>query len=140
MATAKVSDEIAASIERVWECFADFGDLSAWAPGSPRVTVEGTGVGSVRIVQSGDQPPVRERLVSYDAAAHAFSYAIVESPFPFTDYIATVRLAARGPEATAIEWSSTFAARGLPEERLVEVIENTYRTFIARLKETLGGA
>ena len=36
MATVAVCDELDAPIERVWGCFADFGDLSARAPGRRR--------------------------------------------------------------------------------------------------------
>src|SRR5581483_5630679 len=130
-------DEIAAPIARVWARFADFGHLSGWAPGAPKVEVEGSGVGAVRSVTNEGQPQIRERLERYDAAAHTFSYSMLESPFPFTDYLATVKLTDRGGNRTGIDWSSTFEPRGMPAERTVEVIENLYRLFISRLKETL---
>ena len=141
MATAAIHDELAAPIERVWTCFADFGDLSAWAPGRSRVPVEGHGVGAVRTVGADDgSPPVRERLERYDPARHTFSYAMLESPFPFTDYVATVRLRDVGGGRTSIEWSSTFTPRGVPAEQVVEMIEGLYGIFVARLKETLASA
>src|SRR5262249_44629789 len=107
MATATISDEISASIDRVWACFADFGDLSAWAPGRSRVPVEGTGVGAVRTIPGQDgAAPVRERLEVYDPASYTLSYAMIESPFPFTGYVATVRLHDLGGGRTSIDWSS----------------------------------
>jgi hypothetical protein len=139
MPTASIHDELVAPIERVWACFADFGDLSAWAPGRTRVPVEGHGVGAVRTVGSDDgRPPVRERLEAYDPASHTFSYAMLESPFPFADYVATVRLRDLGHGRTAIDWSSTFEPRGLPTQQVTDMIEGIYRLFVARLKETLG--
>ena len=140
MAKALVRDEIDAPVGAVWACFADFGDLRAWVPGAPQVELAGAGdrVGAVRTVRSEGQAPIRERLESYDADERTFSYAIVDSPFPFTDYLATVKLRDAGQGGrTAIEWSSTFEPRGLPADRAVEVIEGTYRMFIGRLKETL---
>src|SRR4029453_12978761 len=112
MATVAIRDELVAPIERVWACFADFGDLSAWAPGRSRVPVEGHGVGAVRTVAGEGGPTVRERLEAYDPADHAFSYAMLESPFPFTDYVATVRLRDLGGGRTSFEWSRTFEPRG----------------------------
>src|SRR5262245_64989306 len=106
MGTVTVNDELDAPIDRVWACFADFGDLSAWAPGGTRVPVEGSGVGAVRSVGGENGPVIRERLEAYDAAGHTFSYAMLESSFPFTDYVATVRLRALGDGRTAIQWSS----------------------------------
>jgi hypothetical protein len=139
MANAAVRDELAAPIAAVWACFANFGDLSAWAPGPPRVTLEGQGIGSIRTVWADGKPNVRERLETYDTARRTFSYRIVESPFPFTAYVAMVRLGDLGGGRTSIEWSSTFEPRGLPAEQTTAVIEGTYRMFIARLKETLAG-
>lgn len=135
MANVAVRDEIVAPIERVWACFADFGDLTAWAPGGTRVPVDGRGVGAVRTV--GGDPPIRERLEAYDPAGHTFSYAILQSPFPFTDYLATVRLTDLGGGRTAIDWSSTFEPRGVPTEQAAQMIEGLYGMFIGRLKETL---
>jgi len=136
MAKVAIRDEIDAPIERVWACFADFGDLSAWAPGRSRVPVEGRGVGSVRTIE-GDGPTVRERLEAYDPRGYTFSYAMLESPFPFTDYLATVLLADLGGGRTSIDWSSTFEPRGIPADQVGQMIEGLYRMFIGRLKETL---
>jgi len=137
MAAATIRDELDAPVERVWACFADFGDLSAWAPGRSRVPVDGQGIGAVRTVAGEGRPTVRERLEAYDPVGHTFSYAMLESPFPFTDYVATVRLRDLGGGRTSIDWSSTFEPRGLPTEQVAQMIEGIYRMFIARLKETL---
>jgi hypothetical protein len=137
MASAAIRDELGAPIERVWACFADFGDLSAWAPGRSRVPVDGRGVGAVRTVPSDGGPPVRERLEAYDAAGRTFSYAMLESPFPFTDYVATVRLHDLGGGRTSIDWSSTFEPRGAEPADVAAMLEGLYRMFVARLKETL---
>ena len=141
MGNTLVEDEIAAPISRVWACFADFGDLGGWAPGTPKVTLDGppTAVGTVRLVEGEGQPPLRERLTAYDADARTFSYAMLESPFPFTDYLASVRLSDLGGGRTGIRWSSSFAETGMPAERVTEMLENLYRMFIGKLKETLAG-
>jgi len=137
MATVAIRDELVAPIERVWACFADFGDLSAWAPGRSRVAVDGHGVGAIRTVGGEGGPPVRERLEAYDPEGHTFSYAMLGSPFPFTDYVATVRLHDLGSGRTSIDWSSTFEPRGAEPEQVAQMIAGVYRMFVARLKETL---
>jgi len=137
MARAKIRDELAWPIDRVWSCFADFGDLSAWAPGRSRVPVDGQGVGAVRTVGGDGDPIIRERLDVYDPASHTFSYAMLDNPFPFTDYVATVRLGDLGGGRTSIEWSSTFELRGASAEEAAQMIEHVYRMFVARLRETL---
>jgi hypothetical protein len=141
MGSALVEDEIAAPVARVWGCFADFGDLGGWAPGAFTATLDGPGnaVGTVRLVEGEGQPPIREQLTAYDAGAKTFSYAMVESSFPFTDYLAQVELRDLGGDRTGIRWSSTFVPQGMPAEAVVALLENLYRTFIGKLKETLAG-
>ena len=141
MASARVEDEIAAPIDAVWACFADFGDLKGWAPGTPSVRVEGSGVGAVRFVSSEGQPEIRERLAAYDAGRHTFAYEMLDSPFQFTNYVATVRLHAVDAKRTRIEWSATFEPKdGAPAEQVVALIENIYGMFIGKLKTTLAAA
>jgi hypothetical protein len=79
----------------------------------------------------------RRVLEVYDPANYTFSYAMLESPFPFTDYVATVRLHELDGARTSIDWSSTFEPGGVPSQRAAEMIEGIYRVFVARLKETL---
>ncbi len=139
MASARVEDEIAAPVDAVWACFADFGDLKAWAPGTPSVRVEGSGVGAVRFVTSEGQPEIRERLAAYDPDAQTFTYEMLDSPFQFTSYVATVRLHALDATRTRIEWSSTFEPKGATAEQVVALIESIYGMFIGKLKTTLAG-
>jgi hypothetical protein len=139
MGSVKVNDEIAAPIGRVWAKLEDFGDVSAWAPGDPTVTLEGGDgrtVGVVRNVVAGGQPAIRERLAAHDAAKHTFDYAIDESPFPFQNYRARVELRANG-DRTAITWSGSFTPKDMPDEQVQALLENVYGMFIGKLKETL---
>jgi|SRR5215510_2104282 len=136
MASVRVTDEIPASVEDVWACFEDFGDVAPFAPGNPRVDMEGRGVGAVRTITLEDGARIRERLEAFDAARKTFTYAMTESVFPFKDYRATVTLAAAGPGRTAIEWRSTFEPTSASAADVVGMIENLYRTFIAQLKQT----
>lgn len=139
MGSVRVDDEIAAPIDRVWAKLENFGDVSAWAPGEPTVTLEGGDgrtVGVVRNVVAGDQPPIRERLAAYDAARHTFDYEIDVSPFPFQDYRARVELQAKG-DRTAIAWSGSFTPQGMSDEQVGALLENVYGMFIGKLKETL---
>lgn len=143
MASVLIEDELAAPVATVWQHFADFGAIDGWAPGTPKVTLDGDArtVGTVRLVEAEGQPAIRERLASYDASAKSFSYAMLgDTPFPFADYLATVKLRELDGARTAIAWSSTFAPRGMPEEGVVALIESIYRMFIANLKKTLAGS
>jgi mxaD protein len=139
MVTVRVSDEIDAPAAKVWACFADFGDSSAWGPPGTHSTLEGSGVGAVRTFFVGDQPQAREQLVAFDAAEKTLSYTIVESPVPVRDYRATIAVRDAGPGRATIEWSSTFEPSGMPADDARGLMETIYAGFIATLKQSLAG-
>ncbi len=131
-----VREKIDRPVERVWQSMRDFGDISAWARGRV-IRTEGTGVGMLRYVDSADGPVV-ERCEAHDEAAMAFAYRLTESPWPMTDYVATVKLKESDPGKTAIEWSSTFEIEGDGGEGIRSGIERLYRDgFIARLRKSV---
>jgi hypothetical protein len=139
MAAARVTDELDASVDEVWERVKEFGDLSAWAPDAKVLDVEGEGVGAIRRVQAGDAAGgiFKERCEAHDPDAHSFSYAVLESPAPIKDYVAVVKLSDLGPGRCGIEWSSEFEPVGVPEPELVQLVESTYGYFIGSLKRAL---
>jgi len=138
MATVSVKDEFEASVDVVWELISDFTDISAWAPQGDITQVEGEGIGAVRRVEAAGMGGVfRERCEGHDPAARRFSYSVLESPVPMTDYVAVVTLSDLGPGRCGIEWACKFEPEGAPEADLVQGIEATYAAFIGSIKQTL---
>jgi hypothetical protein len=87
-----VTRNINADIDEVWAVLAHFGDLS-WVPGSHRVEAIGSGVGMTRRIHMPGMPPIDEKLLSLDNAAHTLSYEIPpHEVIPFTDYLADIRV------------------------------------------------
>ena len=135
--TVRVREELEAPIERVWQAVRNFGDVRAWAPEAKVLGVEGEGEGAVRRIDTPGGVFV-ERCEAHDDGGHCFSYRILESPAPFRDYVAVVKLSALGKDRCAIEWSCEFRADGPSAESLRGVVENTYRQgFIAALAKSL---
>ena len=132
-----VREELEASADVVWGLRRDFGDIHAWSSTGKVVGFDGEGVGAVRRVESQDGLLV-ERCEAHDEEAKTFSYALIESPYPFSDYVAVVKLTPLGDTRCAIEWSSEFKADPGLEKVLRKSIERTYRKrFIATLRDTL---
>jgi len=130
-----VQEEIAADVTDVWQLIRNFDDISAWATGKI-VDIQGAGVGMIRQIEfNSDQ--VVERCEAHDDAQMSFQYRLLESPWPMSDYLATVRLTSASPNKTLIEWSCRYQA--IPEqiEAARKLIESTYRYgFIAKLRKT----
>jgi carbon monoxide dehydrogenase subunit G len=131
-----VEEEIATDAANVWQLIRNFGDISAWASGIV-VNTQGSDVGMIRQLDFNSDKIV-ERCEAHDDALMSFTYRLLESPWPMSDYVATVTLTRAGPDKTLIEWSSTFQAVPEQAEAARNLVENTYRKgFIARLRKTV---
>ena len=137
MANAKVTDVFDSPINKVWDLIRDFGDLSAWAPSANVTKLEGEGVGMIRHIEGGDAGYFKEQCEVHDDENHTFSYTLLESPAPFKDYHAKVKLTETGPDSCEIEWSSVFQPVDAPEEEIVKGVEDTYQVFIENIKNTI---
>ena len=133
-----VREEIDAPAQAVWRLVRDFGDVNAWVDGEV-VKTEGTGIGMVRHVDAAAGRVV-ERCEAHDERAMSFAYRLLASPWPFENYVATVKLSEREPGKTTIEWSSIFEVDNDNTQRVIRGLERTYRdVFIARLRAATEG-
>ena len=65
------------------------------------------------------------------------SYSILETPLPVRNYLATVELAAVGPNHTRVVWSSTFEPAGMSEDQLAQLFTGIYQAAIAGMRQAL---
>lgn len=108
-----ISSVIDAPASRVWERVRDFNGLPRWHPRIRDSRIENgepsDRVGCVRDfhLQNGDR--IREKLLGLSDYDMFCTYAILESPMPLTDYVATLRLTpiTDGDRCFA-EWTAEF--------------------------------
>jgi uncharacterized protein YndB with AHSA1/START domain len=113
MARVYVSSVIAAPAARVWERVRDFNAMPRWHPRIRESRIENgepsDRIGCVRDfrLQNGDR--IREKLLGLSDHDLFFTYAILESPMPLTEYVATLRLTpVTDGDRTFAEWSAEF--------------------------------
>lgn len=138
MAQLSESERIGASAADVWKIIGGFNDLPRWVPVIENSQTAGSGVGAVRTLRLADGGVVKERLESYDEG-RSYSYSIIESDLPLTDYLATLEVAADGPESCVVTWSSTFQPDGAPEEEVTDLLEGLYLLGLETLREQIAG-
>ena len=127
MANVFVSSVLDAPVDRVWARIRDFNALPRWHPRIAESQIEdglpSDKVGCVRNfrLQNGDR--IRERLLGLSDHDLFCTYAILESPMPLTNYVATIRLEPiTDGERTFIEWTAEFDCAPEVEEELVDGI------------------
>ena len=127
MARVFVSTVIPASAAKVWERVRDFNGMPKWHPGIRDSRIENAEpsdkVGCIRDfnLQNGDR--IREQLLGLSDYDMFCTYAILESPMPLENYVATLRLTPiTDGERTFAEWTAEFDCAPEEEEGLVSGI------------------
>ena len=137
MGKTTVKAEIAVPAEKLWALVRDFGNVG-WIPGGDEATVEGDGVGMVRVLMGG---AVRERLESLDESSMTIGYTVEEGlPVPATDYHAHMTVSASGPNSCGLDWTCTYEPDGATDADVGAQFEGLYNTMIGWISEKLGAA
>ncbi|MCG0283509.1 SRPBCC family protein [Streptomyces sp. PSAA01] len=139
MASTTATLDVSVPPERVWQLIGGFDALPDWLPYiSESVAAEG---GRVRHLRNEEGGVIVERLVAFDDAARSYSYAILEAPFPVTDYLSTLRVreVPGRPDASRVEWSGTFTPTGVSDDEAVALFHGIYADGLAALRNTLAG-
>ena len=145
MARVYISSVIPASAASVWERIRDFNALPKWHPRIRDSRIEDAlpadKVGCIRNfnLQNGDN--IREQLLGLSDYDMFCTYAILESPMPLTEYVATLRLTPiTDGERCFAEWSAEFSCDPSAEADLVSGIgTNVFQGGFDALKRHFGG-
>ena len=145
MARVYVSSVVPAPASRVWERVRDFNGLPKWHPRIRDSRIEDAlpsdKVGCIRNfnLQNGDN--IREQLLGLSDYDMFCTYAILDSPMPLEDYIATLRLTpVTEGDRCFVEWSAEFSCDPNEEQDLVSGIGgNVFQAGFDALKRHFGG-
>ena len=144
MANVYVSSVINASADKVWDRVRDFNALPVWHPRIRDSRIEESlpsdKVGCIRNfnLQNGDK--LREQLLGLSDFDKFYTYAILESPMPLTDYVATLRLTpVTDGDRCFIEWSADFeCAPDVENELVTNIAANVFQGGFDALKRFFG--
>ncbi|KMO44845.1 XoxI [Methylobacterium tarhaniae] len=133
MATASASVDIPAPASEVWRLIGGFGSLPDWLPYIPRSELhEG---GRVRHLANPDGGVIVERLMAFDEPGRSYSYHILQSPFPQTDYLSTLRVLETGDGRSRVDWSGEFQPVGVSDTEIATLFQGIYEDGLAALRK-----
>jgi mxaD protein len=143
----KVSEsvEIQAEPAKVWEKVGNFGDLGAWHPAiktTEIVSGENGTVGAVRLLTLQDGGTVKETLLSFDPKKMRYTYNIVESVLPVSEYTSTITVSKAKKDFCRVTWSGEFKrkdvsevpAAGQDDSTATKTMSAVYRAGLDNLK------
>lgn len=140
MARIFVSSVVDAPADKVWARIRDFNALPNWHPAIAESLIEGDEpsdkVGCIRNfrLQNGDQ--IREQLLGLSDYDMFCTYAILESPMPLENYVATLRVTpVTDGGRSFLEWSAEFDCSPNDEADLVAGIsDDVFQNGFSALK------
>lgn len=132
MTTVNVSKSINVSAAAAWSNLSSFKGIENYSP-IARSTTEGNGEGMKRTCFMPDDAAIYEQLTKVDNNAMEMQYIITEGPFPFTDYLSTVKVTGDENNAT-INWSASFNAEEANQKPMQELLSGFYNAIIENLE------
>jgi mxaD protein len=125
--------QLNAEPEIVWKMIGGYNHLDVWHPAVTHSEMTGTGTtkGDTRVLTLGDGATITEKLLSH--TGHSYSYAIEASPLPVEHYVSTIEVAPADGGGSIVRWTSTFDAKGAPDEKATAVIAGIYEAGLGRL-------
>ncbi|MEM7210089.1 MAG: SRPBCC family protein [Pseudomonadota bacterium] len=133
---------IDAPIREVWAAVRSFDGVENWNPAVSSAVMESgtaTSIGSVRSLGIVDGTTFRETLLAHSDIEFFYTYDIIESPLPCTNYISTHSfIPITDGDKTLGIWKGKFECAADQEDSLREIVgSNIYRDGMRGLNEYL---
>jgi len=97
----------------VWAKVKDFNALNTWHPAVARTEIlagENNKAGATRLLTLNDGGTIEEDLLAWDETTMTYSYNIIQSVLPVSDYEATLTVEPITDTSTKVIWSASFNA------------------------------
>lgn len=135
MSTVTSSGMINADSSKVWNIISAFSGIENYLPPIAKSTTSGQGIGMTRVLTTEDGGSFTERLESVDDQLQTLRYSIIsDHPFPFSDYVSTMKVTDKGNHSCQVEWSAEFMPSGASEEEVQALLSGLFAAGISGLE------
>lgn len=137
MAKVNMQTKLDVSPQQVWDLIGGFNTLPDWHPAVDRSELDDGG--HVRRLSLAGGGTIVEKLERANDSEHAYTYSIIDSPLPVSNYTSSIRVKSDGKGGgTIVEWSSSFEPSGAEKNEAVKIIEGIYQAGFDNLKQIFG--
>ena len=138
MPKVNMSTALAAKPDQLWQAIGGFGAIADCHPEIEKAELTGETKGSVRTLHLVGGGTITERLEELSPKERLYRYSITESPLPFANYTAEIRIKDNGDGTSTVEWSSEFEAKGVGDNEALETIQGIYKAGFENLAKLYG--
>ena len=111
------------SADALWKKVGDFCGIASWVGAIEKCVLSADGKQRTLSLKGGGT--VVEAQENRDDAKHSYSYTIVSSPLPVTNYHSTISVTGDAKGST-VKWTGTYDAKGAPDADAKKTIDGIY--------------
>lgn len=130
MPKIKISHVYNATADHIWSLIGDPCDLADWHPAiatSPAANGE-------RTCTLADGGELKEEILLHDAGTRSYTYRIIESPLPMSDYVSTLRVEPLRSGGAEVIWEAQFEPAGIEPSQLEAMLGGIYTAGLEALE------
>lgn len=128
--------DVSAPPDKVWAAVGEFCGIGDWHPAVATCELSSQGKDKIRTLTLKGGGTIVEKLVKWEPKKHSYTYAIVSSPLPVSDYISTISVSAHGAGSRLV-WKGKFTPVG-DEAKAKEVVGGIYTDGLAGIAKKTG--
>lgn len=128
--------DVAATPDQAWAAVGEFCAIGDWHPAVEKCELSNQGKDKIRTISLKGGGTIVEKLVKWEPKKHSYTYAIVSSPLPVSDYISTVSVKPQG-QGSRLSWTGKFSPVG-DEKKAKEVVAGIYTDGLAGIAKKAG--
>jgi hypothetical protein len=128
--------DIAAAPDKAWDAVGAFCGIGDWHPAVEKCELSSQGKDTIRTLTLKGGGTIVEKLVKWEPKKHHYTYAILSSPLPVSDYVATLSVKAKG-KGSRLSWEGKFNPVG-DEAKAKDTIGGIYTDGLAGIAKKAG--
>lgn len=130
--------DVAASPEKVWQTIGNFCGIADWHPAISACSPgEQNGKPTRHLTLKGGGTIDEEQTARNDSKMR-YSYTILQSPLPVSDYHSTISVTKKG-NGSEVTWMGTFKAKGASDADATMAIQGIYDSGLQSLAQKAQG-
>jgi hypothetical protein len=135
MTKVSMSTKLEVSADEAWQMIGGFNALPDWHPAVENSEL--TEEGQVRTLSLAGGGSIVEKLEKIDDKARTYTYSIINSPLPLSNYTSTITVRDTD-DGAVVDWSSEFDPIGA-ENDAMNAVQGIYQAGFDNLKKMFGG-
>ncbi len=136
--TVVIEKNLGVSADKAWAAIRDIGGLDRWFPIISACTVEGEGVGALRVLTLAGGGEMRDRIVEICDAKKRLRYERPHLPFPVNDYRGMVEI--RGAGALCVlAWTVQFSVEPVMRDEMAGLVRSAISDGVDGMEKELRG-